>query len=71
MKKIISEDQRRKRRILKKICCSIRLQITRRKKKITVQVELARKLKTKVRVTNFCVLFVCFSPHIAFVCRAL
>ena len=59
MKKIISGDKRRKRKILKENSCSIRFQLA----------ELARKLGANVHVTHFCdmnfrELFAAYRAHV-------
>ena len=64
MKKIISEDKRRKRKILKKSYCPIRSQLATKKENKAGQVELARKLDANVRVTNFHVLFAAYRARV-------
>ena len=64
MEKIISEDKRLKRKILKGKLLFNQIATRNTNEKKAEQVELARKLDANVRVTNFRVLF-------ALVCRGL
>ena len=67
MKKITSEDKRQKRKILKENCCPIRSQLATQKKK-----KLGRLSLHENWMRTFVLrIFMCFSRHIALVCRAL
>ena len=65
MKKIISGDIQRKRKILKENSCPIRSLFAIKKKKKAVHVELARTRKFVLQI------FFCFSRHITLVWQGL